>query len=152
MSKNSKDYVEKEQSGSYIYSWVLSPTGHILCARHYYQHFTLLIGWKVRSRPFNASGTRNVSAASLSIMRQAITNASVLTLHPSIQCFLLPLTLQLLCLLLLLEDTEEHPCLCFFLLAIFCCCLSSWFSLITTLYSHLGTTCFDLWCLSLLRL
>lgn len=53
-----------------------------LCARHHYRHINLLIQWKVRSIPFNASEAKRISAAFVSdYMRGYISNASKLTIH-----------------------------------------------------------------------
>lgn len=66
MSSNSEDYFEEQQSDRYYTPGYCLIKHILLCARYYNRHFNLLIGWKVTSIPFNASGTRRISAASLS--------------------------------------------------------------------------------------
>jgi len=65
MSKVSEDYFEKEQSGKYNTSGYQSYWACITC-QVLLQTLSLLIEWKIGSIPFNASGTKRISAASLS--------------------------------------------------------------------------------------
>lgn len=83
----------KSNKWQILYSKILRLIEHAQCARHYCRHFSLLMQWKVRSIFFNASGTRRISAESVSgYMAGDITNASNLTIHHLVWCLLPPLT------------------------------------------------------------